>query len=191
VIKQHCAACHQLGAEGKKVGPVLDGIGLRGPDRLLEDILDPSRNVDAAFRTTTILNKEGQVLSGLLVREEGATLILVDNKGQEFSVPKADVDEQTTSGLSLMPGNWGEVIPPADVNELIAELPRQTQPPTSGPALLLRPDLSPPKLASRFSPLANIPPRFGPPALQGRSLHRCCDTPRTVPIGFVWFPSAC
>jgi hypothetical protein len=25
-----------------------------------------------------------------------------------------------------MPANWGEVIPPADVNELIAELLRQT-----------------------------------------------------------------
>ncbi|MFO1095970.1 MAG: c-type cytochrome [Planctomycetaceae bacterium] len=126
VYKQHCAACHQLGNEGKKVGPVLDGIGLRGPDRLFEDILDPSRNVDAAFRTTTILNKQGQVLSGLLMREEGATLILVDNKGMEFAVPKADVEEQSTSGLSLMPGNWGEVIPAADLNELVAELLRHS-----------------------------------------------------------------
>lgn len=131
LFKQHCAACHQLGAEGKKVGPVLDGIGLRGPERLFEDILDPSRNVDAAFRTTTIVNRQGQVLSGLLVREEGATLVLVDNKGQEFTVPKADVDEQATSGLSLMPANWGEVIPSADLNELVAELLRHTQPPAT------------------------------------------------------------
>jgi len=127
LFKQHCAACHQLGAEGKKVGPGLDGIGQRGADRLFEDVLDPSRNVDAAFRTTNLLTKEGQVLSGLLVREEGATLILVDNKGKEFSVPKADVDEQSTSGLSLMPGNWGEVLPAADLNELVAELLRHTQ----------------------------------------------------------------
>jgi len=131
LFKQHCAACHKLGDEGKKVGPVLDGIGLRGADRLFEDILDPSRNVDAAFRTTTILNTDGQVLSGLLVREEGATLILVDNKGKEFAVPKADIEEQNISGLSLMPGNWGEVIPPPDLNEIVAELLRSTQAPKS------------------------------------------------------------
>ena len=131
LFKQHCAACHKLGDEGKKVGPVLDGIGLRGADRLFEDILDPSRNVDAAFRTTTILDQKGQVLTGLLVREEGATLILVDNKGKEFAVPKADIDEQNISGLSLMPGNWGEVIPPADMNEIVAELLRSTQKPQS------------------------------------------------------------
>lgn len=129
LFKQHCAACHKLGDEGKKVGPVLDGIGLRGADRLFEDILDPSRNVDAAFRTTTILDQRGQVLTGLLVREEGATLVLVDNKGKEFTVPKADIDEQNISGLSLMPGNWGEVIPPADLNEIVAEMLRSTQKP--------------------------------------------------------------
>jgi putative heme-binding domain-containing protein len=131
LFKQHCAACHQLGADGKKVGPVLDGIGLRGAERLFEDILDPSRNVDAAFRTATILNHQGQILTGLLVREEGATLILVDTKGQEFAVRKADIDEQSPSGLSLMPGNWGEVIPLADLNEIVAELLRSTQPPVA------------------------------------------------------------
>lgn len=131
LFRQHCAACHQLGSEGKKVGPALDGIGLRGADRLLEDILDPSRNVDAAFRTTAILTTDGQVVSGLLVREEGATVILVDNKGQEFSIPKDSIEEQSVSGLSLMPGNWGEVLPMQDLNELVAELLRQTQPVTA------------------------------------------------------------
>src|SRR5207247_1006000 len=54
VFEKSCAACHQLGGKGAKVGPQLDGIGLRGADRLLEDILDPNRNVDQAFRATLI-----------------------------------------------------------------------------------------------------------------------------------------
>src|SRR5205807_2574676 len=37
VFKNNCANCHQLAGEGAKVGPQLDGIGVRGLDRLLED----------------------------------------------------------------------------------------------------------------------------------------------------------
>jgi putative heme-binding domain-containing protein len=128
LIKQHCAACHQLGTEGKKVGPRLDGIGLRGTDRLLEDILDPSRNVDAAFRTTTIVTRDGVIVSGLPLREEGAVLVLANNKGEEVPVPMADIDQQVLSSTSLMPANFGELLPPQDLNELIAELLRQQEP---------------------------------------------------------------
>jgi putative heme-binding domain-containing protein len=128
LFKQHCAACHQLGTEGKQVGPRLDGIGLRGTDRLLEDILDPSRNVDAAFRTTTIVTADGVVVSGLKLREEGAVLVLANNKGEEVLVPMDDVDEQSLSATSLMPANFGEVLPAQDLNELVSELLRQKEP---------------------------------------------------------------
>ena len=57
---KHCAVCHQLANEGAKVGPQLDGIGNRGLDRLMEDILTPNRNVDAAFRATTINLLDGR-----------------------------------------------------------------------------------------------------------------------------------
>src|SRR5262249_44197701 len=46
VFEKSCAVCHQLGGKGARIGPQLDGIGSRGLDRLLEDLLDPNRNVD-------------------------------------------------------------------------------------------------------------------------------------------------
>ena len=58
-----------------QIGPQLDGIGIRGLDRLLEDTLDPNRNVDQAFRATTLVLKNGQILSGLVLREEGAIVV--------------------------------------------------------------------------------------------------------------------
>ncbi len=133
LYKQHCAACHQLSGEGKKVGPQLDGIGPRGADRLLEDILDPSRNVDAAFRTTTIVTLDGQVISGLPLREEGAVLVLANNKGEEVRVPKEEIDEQALSPLSLMPANFGELLKPAELDEILAELLRSKQPAAEAP----------------------------------------------------------
>ena len=48
---------------GGLVGPQLDGIGNRGLERLVEDVLDPNRNVDRAFRTHLLTLKNGDVIT--------------------------------------------------------------------------------------------------------------------------------
>lgn len=118
LFTKHCANCHQIAGKGAVVGPQLDGIGLRGRDRILEDVLDPNRNVDVAFRTTTLQLADGRVVTGLVRREEGALLILADPQGKEFSVPKAEIEERKQTQLSLMPANVGETITPADFADL-------------------------------------------------------------------------
>lgn len=122
VFKKQCANCHQIGGVGAVIGPQLDGIGSRGLDRLLEDVLDPNRNVDVAFRTTTLSLADGRVVTGLLRREEGETLVLVNEKGEEFTVAAADVEEQSTSRLSLMPENVATTMDPQDLLDLLAYL---------------------------------------------------------------------
>ncbi len=122
VYEKHCANCHQVAGKGAKVGPQLDGIGLRGLERLLEDVLDPNRNVDQAFRLTEITTLKGQVIPGLLLREEGAVLVLADNQGKEIRVRVKDVDRRTTSQISPMPANFGEQVREADFYDLMAYL---------------------------------------------------------------------
>jgi len=128
VFKKTCAACHRLENVGNKIGPELDGIGHRGVLRVMEDVLDPSRNVDGAFRTTVLATSDGRTIAGLLLREEGATLILADNQGKEIRVAAADVDERAVSPLSPMPGNVAEIVPEADFQDLIAFLLAQQKP---------------------------------------------------------------
>jgi putative heme-binding domain-containing protein len=122
VFTKNCANCHQVGGQGAKIGPQLDGIGVRGLDRLLEDTLDPNRNVDQAFRLTTLNLKKGQVVSGLLLKEEGQVLVLADAQGKEVRVRKDAVDERGTSQISPMPANFSEQVPEADFYNLLAYL---------------------------------------------------------------------
>jgi putative heme-binding domain-containing protein len=91
-------------------------------DRLLEDILDPSRNVDQAFRTTILTLKNGQTISGLLLREEGAVMVLADAQGKEVRVPGDTIDEKAVSPLSPMPANFADQIPEAEFYHLLAYL---------------------------------------------------------------------
>jgi putative heme-binding domain-containing protein len=122
VFAKNCAVCHQLGGEGARIGPQLDGIGVRGLDRLLEDVLDPNRNVDQAFRLTTLELKKGQVVSGLLLREEGAVLVLADAQGKEVRVPRETVAERGTSQISPMPADVADKVPEAEFYHLLAYL---------------------------------------------------------------------
>jgi putative heme-binding domain-containing protein len=128
VFEKNCANCHQIGGKGAKIGPQLDGIGVRGLDRLLEDVLDPNRNVDQAFRLTMLALKSGQVVSGLLLKEEGQVLVLADNQGKEVRVPKKNVEEKTVSPLSPMPANLADQVVEADFYHLLAYLLSQKPP---------------------------------------------------------------
>ena len=122
IFENSCQACHQIGGKGAVVGPQLDGVGGRGLDRLCEDILDPNRNVDTAFRYSTITLKDDSVLTGLLRREEGQVLVIADATGKEISVPKNQIKERVVSENSLMPDNFSEAISPQDFNHLLAFL---------------------------------------------------------------------
>src|SRR5690606_36597034 len=99
-----------------------DGIGNRGLERLLEDILDPNRNVDVAFRTTTLVLDSGKIISGLLRGERGETMVLVDEKGEEVVIPKGEIDEQVPGTLSLMPENIASALEQRDLLDLVAFL---------------------------------------------------------------------
>jgi len=122
VFVRNCAVCHAIEAKGGALGPQLDGIGGRGPERLIEDILDPNRNVDRAFRMNVITLKNGSVIGGLPRREEGTQLVLADAAGQETRITMADIAERKETETSLMPPAFGEGIPPAELDDLLAFL---------------------------------------------------------------------
>jgi len=121
VFATTCANCHQVGGQGAKIGPQLDGIGNRGVERLLEDTLDPNRNVDHAFHTTILDLKDGGQLTGLL-RVEGKTLIMVDTQAKETRVNIDDVEKKRTTPVSPMPSDIAEKLKPQDFYNLIAYL---------------------------------------------------------------------
>jgi len=126
--EKQCGICHQLSGEGEKFGPDLDGIGMRGLDRLLEDLLDPSRNVDPAFQSTIVITDKGLTHTGLALRDEGQILILVDSEGKELRISHGEIDERHTSSLSPMPNALEKTLNEKDFNHLMRFLLDATEP---------------------------------------------------------------
>jgi putative heme-binding domain-containing protein len=120
--KSACAQCHKIGETGSTIAPALDGIGVRGLDRLLEDMLDPNRNVDQAFRVHAITTNDGQVLSGFSPREAGKTLVLNDSQGKQVRVQLDNIESRTIIPLSPMPANLADQVKEEDFYPLVAYL---------------------------------------------------------------------
>jgi hypothetical protein len=78
--------------------------------------------VDQAFRTTTLALENGQISSGLLLREEGEVFVLADNQGKEVRVPKVSVEEKAVSSLSSMTADLASKIEEADFYHLLGFL---------------------------------------------------------------------
>jgi putative heme-binding domain-containing protein len=122
LFAKHCGACHRLADQGGKIAPQLDGIGVRGLERLLEDVLDPNRNVDQAFRARVITTKDDRTITGLMLRVEGEVLLVADSEGKEIRIPIKEIDKNRETMLSPMPANFSDVIPEADFYHLMAYL---------------------------------------------------------------------
>ena len=122
IFQETCSPCHQIAEKGGKIAPSLDSIGLRGVDRLLEDVLDPSRNIDAAFRASLLVLSDGSTETGLVVGEQGDVLLVANAEGKEVRIPQTRIVEKRALPLSPMPGNFKDVIPPERFNDLLGFL---------------------------------------------------------------------
>lgn len=102
--KVGCYGCHRLGGLGGSAGPDLSQIGrIRWPRDLLEAIVFPSSTIIPDYRTFTIATHDGQVLNGMIVRENSDALFLRTSQLAEIRVARRDVDVIRPSNVSIMP----------------------------------------------------------------------------------------
>ena len=114
-----CAQCHKLDNVGGVVGPELTGIGSRGVEEILIEIVDPNRSLEANFRAWSLETKDGRSLSGRLESEDQASVQLLDASGQQHVVARREIASLSAGDLSLMPVGLIDELSDADVASLI------------------------------------------------------------------------
>jgi putative heme-binding domain-containing protein len=119
IFRKTCAGCHRIDGLGQKVGPELDAVYTRGLERLLEDVLDPNRNVDQAFRATLIRTTDGRVISGLVKSEEGEVIVVQEAADKETRIAKKEVEARQLSALSPMPANVVDPLSEEEFHDLM------------------------------------------------------------------------
>ena len=119
LFARHCLTCHQMQGKGSRVGPELSGIASRPKLALLEDILNPGKDVSPDFVNFVVVTKQGQVFTGLLVADTSALVRLRGPQGAEETVLRSDIEELRPNHQSLMPEGLEQALTPQDVSHLL------------------------------------------------------------------------
>ena len=102
LFDQRCGSCHRFFDDGTALGPDLTGSDRKNVGYLIENILYPSRVVGREHRLTTVVTKDGRVLSGMVLTETAATLT-IRTTTDEIIVTKEDISKRRSSRESFMP----------------------------------------------------------------------------------------
>jgi putative heme-binding domain-containing protein len=109
-----CMSCHAIGGAGGKVGPDMTSLGASAvTDYIVESVLLPNKKVKEGYNSIQLTTKDGQDLSGILVRESAEELVLRDATNKEISIPKKNIESRKLGG-SLMPSGLTDILSPTD-----------------------------------------------------------------------------
>jgi putative membrane-bound dehydrogenase-like protein len=122
VFEKQCLTCHSVQGRGQRVGPDLSGIGARPKETLLVDLFDPSRQVPGEYVAYTLVTRQGQVLTGLVVSETAGSVTLRRAEGAQDVVLREQIEELRATGKSLMPEGLEQNLSEENLADLLAFL---------------------------------------------------------------------
>jgi putative membrane-bound dehydrogenase-like protein len=122
VFAKSCAVCHLLQGVGHAVGPDLAALSNKSPLYLLQEILDPNKNVDSRYVEYLAVTKAGRTFTGILASETATSIILKSQEGKEQVLLRNELDELHTAGKSLMPEGLEKDLTKQNLADLIAFL---------------------------------------------------------------------
>lgn len=123
-VRTTCVNCHAYAGRGSAVGPDLTAIGAQmNRQKLIESILQPSKEVGPLFVAWQVLTDDGRALSGLKLNDgSGTHAKFIGADGERFEVPLIEIVSQRPSKESIMPGKLEETMSIAELRDLIAFL---------------------------------------------------------------------
>jgi putative membrane-bound dehydrogenase-like protein len=120
VFEKNCAACHRIGEVGVNVAPDISDSRTKTAAQLLTDIVQPNRAIDNNYLGYTVRLADGIIETGILTAETATSITLRQQGGKEVVIPRSEIDELKSTGVSLMPEGLERQIPPQDMADLIA-----------------------------------------------------------------------
>lgn len=121
-FQKSCAACHQLGAVGTKLGPDLTHANRQDREFLLTSLVDPSAAVRAEYLNYIVVTVQGRVATGLIAAQSPGEITLVDAKNQRLTIRRDEVETLQESTTSFMPENLLKPLSPQELRDLFAYL---------------------------------------------------------------------
>lgn len=119
-----CIKCHRIKDKGAKLGPELSDVNKRFKgQKLLQQILAPSSEINKQFQTWIAVRDDGTVLSGLMTEQNETSITLLPNPlkpDQVVTINKNQIDELIASKQSTMPAGLLMTFSKDEILDLLA-----------------------------------------------------------------------
>ena len=122
VYKNLCGQCHKIHGEGVEVGPDITNNGRASFEQLLSNVFDPSLVIGPGYHAVGIETTRGRSLTGLLVEDSPARVVLKVQGGKQEVVARKDIEKMQVSKLSMMPEGIEKQLKPQEIADLMAFL---------------------------------------------------------------------
>jgi putative heme-binding domain-containing protein len=118
-----CRNCHRLAGVGQSVGPDLDGIAAkRSREDLLESLIEPSKRIEPAFQSHSILTTDGRTITGLMIERTDRHTTLRSADGKSHTIDDDEIESARALGVSLMPAGLAGDMTADELADLLAFL---------------------------------------------------------------------
>ena len=86
----------------------------------MESILNPSEVIANDYSTMLILTKSGKLISGIKKSEDASSVDLLSKDNKVFNISKDVIKRFKTQKISMMPGNFRDLLSIQEVRDLLA-----------------------------------------------------------------------
>jgi putative heme-binding domain-containing protein len=123
-----CAKCHQLVADVPGVAPDLKDVAYRFAlgeftrTDILEQIILPSAKIDAKYSTTTVLDRNGRIHTGIVQTRNSQEVVLIPSpleRDEPVVIKLEQIEEEHPSEVSLMPQGLLSTLSAAEISDLL------------------------------------------------------------------------
>jgi len=122
LFMQSCGTCHKMFGEGAEVGPDLTGSNRANTDYILLNVLEPSAEIQDAYKLVVITTMDGRTYTGNVVAENLKQLTLKIAGQEPVKINKSAIQNKEVTNVSLMPPGLFESLSDKEVVNLMAYL---------------------------------------------------------------------
>ena len=117
-----CGACHKLNGEGANIGPDLTGSNRPNLDYLLFNVLNPSGEIQEAYKLVVITTRDGRTYSGNVVSENERQINFRVIGQESLVINKSSIQSREVTPVSMMPQGLFETLSDTEIIDLVAYL---------------------------------------------------------------------